>query len=417
MMSIFIRYIKGYVKLRVSGNALERFMNLCRFHRMNIWSIRQRENYIEMCMSVQDFRKVRPLFRKTHVQIRIVRRFGLPFILHRYQKRRTLLFGFLLCILMIILLSTHVWCIDFAGNRKISDTDLLRFLRQNNICSGMKKNQVDCAQIVKLIRRQYDDIVWVSASQTGSEIKIQIKENENTGIEKSSSVSADGQENQNGSDLIAGKDGEIISIITRKGIPQIHEGDTVKKGDLLVLGRIEVRNDSDEIVAYRYENSEADIQVATTINYHDSIPSQFYEKEYVSGYSMRLKVLFGDNRVCFPGGDGIQKNTEYLSVIHPLYLNASFPLPVTVEICKARKYQLTPKNHSKSELQRKLSANFSLFCEELEKKGVQITSNSVKIHIGKTDAAAEGTLNCIEDITTPASTERININESLGNHN
>lgn len=35
-------------------------------------------------------------------------------------------------------------------------------------------------------------------------------------------------------DLIADKNGVITSMITRKGVPMVSVGDTVKKGDLLV---------------------------------------------------------------------------------------------------------------------------------------------------------------------------------------
>ena len=53
------------------------------------------------------------------------------------------------------------------------------FKRERCVCGDAKK-EADCRKIVKEIRTQYDDVVWVSASLDGSRLKIQIKENEDS---------------------------------------------------------------------------------------------------------------------------------------------------------------------------------------------------------------------------------------------
>ena len=44
-------------------------------------------------------------------------------------------------------------------------------------------------------------------------------------------------------DLIAAHDGKVISIVTREGTPQVHAGAKVKKGDVLISGKVEVIGD------------------------------------------------------------------------------------------------------------------------------------------------------------------------------
>ena len=131
----------------------------------------------------------------------------------------------------------------------------------------MLKSKVDCPGIVKAMRKEYNDIVWVSASIDGSRLNVQVKENEDTFREEDVSVSPE----ENPTDLIASADGVITEIVTRSGVPQVHVGDTVKKGDLLVLGRVEVVNDSQEVIGYQYHASDADIFADTQIEYSDSI--------------------------------------------------------------------------------------------------------------------------------------------------
>ena len=144
--------------------------------------------------------------------------------------------------------SLFIWDIHFEGNEKWPDETLAEYLRNEGVAPFMLKSEVDCPGIVKNIRKEYNDIVWVSASVDGSRLKIQIKENEDTLLNESGSentdkkTSADGEERP--TDLIAATDGIITSIVTRSGIPQVHVGDEVKKGDILVLGRVDVVNDS-----------------------------------------------------------------------------------------------------------------------------------------------------------------------------
>ncbi len=210
-------------------------------------------------MSLKGFRRLRPIVRKTHTKVLLVQRNGLPFFLHRYRKRKLFFISFILCLGLLYFYSSFIWDIHFEGNEKWTNETLLEFLETKDVSPHMAKKKVDCAQIVKDIRKEYDDIVWVSASIDGSRLRIQIKENEDTFREESESADGAGAEGQGDaspdagketetpSDLIATKDGVITSIITRSGIPQVHVGDTVAKGDVLVTGRIEVLNDAGEV--------------------------------------------------------------------------------------------------------------------------------------------------------------------------
>ena len=76
--------------------------------------------------------------------------------------------------------SMFIWDIHFTGNETRTDEALSSFLREKGVFAGMLKKEADCRKIVKEIRTQYDDVVWVSASLDGSRLKIQIKENEDS---------------------------------------------------------------------------------------------------------------------------------------------------------------------------------------------------------------------------------------------
>ena len=90
-------------------------------------------------------------------------------------------------------------------------------------------------------------------------------------------------------DLIADKNGVITSMITRKGVPMVSVGDTVKKGDLLVKGELEILDDSGEVSGYQYCASDADIFLKTSYEYREKIRLKRKEKHY----SGKEKQKFG----------------------------------------------------------------------------------------------------------------------------
>ena len=242
-----------------------------------------------MNLLVQDFRKLKPVIKKTGTKVSIVGRFGLPFLLHRYRKRKIFFAGGLLCIVFIILMSRYIWNIDISGNLSRTDDTLLKFLESKEVKNGMLKSDVDCDRIVKDIRKEYDDIIWVSASIEGTRLIIQIKENDDADIvtDKETEEDEDMQEKsgfttqvESPTDIVADMDCVITEIVVRNGITTVSEGAEVKKGDVLVSGQVPVNNDAGEVIAYQYHESDADITGRATVRYQDDMKLTYTKKTY-----------------------------------------------------------------------------------------------------------------------------------------
>ena len=428
MIQAILRYIRGYVKIRIQGYSPERFLNLCRYHHILIWGLRPKDNAYEMYLTLDGFRKLRPIIRKTHTRVALLERCGLPFFIRKHRKRKMFLAGALICIGLLFFYSSYIWDIHFEGNDKWTDQTLLEFLETKEVSPGMPKSRVDCSQIVKDIRARYDDIVWVSASMDGSRLRIQIKENEDTFREEEKSLDPSGgpESSQNGNasqetarsdgadqtptDLVASQDGVITSIITRSGVPMVHVGDSVKKGDLLVSGRVEVLNDAAEVIGYQYQQSDADIFADTQMAYKDQIPLTYQKKTYDPYEQRRLwYIRLGPFRISAGTLSQDFPKWEKYTEEYQLRLGENFYLPVDYGMICIKSYQTNEKKHSKQKLQEILTKNFTQFSKEMEEKGIQICENSVKIHVYKNSAVASGTLYLNQKITETADTEILTI--------
>jgi len=65
MLLSVIKYFKGYVYVRLSGYAPERFLNLCGSHDILIWNLKSTKDGYEFCISVAGFKQLRPILKKT----------------------------------------------------------------------------------------------------------------------------------------------------------------------------------------------------------------------------------------------------------------------------------------------------------------------------------------------------------------
>lgn len=418
MIRSFIRWLQGYIRLCVAGYSPERFLNMCCFHNLFIWGLEPTEKGYEMYMSISDFRKLKPIIRKTHTKVTLEGRYGFPFFLARYRKRKLFFAGLFLCAVLLRAYSLFIWDIHFEGNERYPDTTLAEFLESEGVAPAMLRSRVDCPGIVKAIRKEYNDIVWVSASIDGSRLKIQVKENEDTFPEKDASVVPDGGE-EKPVDLIASADGVVTKIVTRSGIPQVHVGDTVKKGDILVLGRVEVVNDSQEVVSYQYHRSDADVFADTQMEYTDTLPLTYQEKVYDGKKKYQPFIRLADWTVSVGSIKNKYEHSERVTEETQIRLGENFYLPLFYGMKSVKSYSLVERTYSEEEARRLLSLDFKRFCEDLEEKGVQIRENNVKIHLYEDSASASGTVYLNERITEEADTEILTVerketDESVG---
>ncbi len=403
MLLKIIRYVRGYIRIRIAGYSAERFLNACSHRGIMLWGLTPAGRAYETNISIEGFRKLKPIIKKTGTKVSIVERSGLPFFLHKYRKRKMFFGGAFLFLALIFLMSRYIWNIDITGNQSYTDDTLLRFLETCDVKNGMPVGKVDCARIVKDIRKEYDDIIWVSASIRGTRLIIQVKENEDTirQIDEAAAEEEDAGADQQAqaTDIVADKDCVITKLVPRSGIPMVGEGTEVKAGDILVSGHVPVVDDGGTVIAYQSRVSDADIQGRTVVEYKDEMETGYEQKEYIyrkREHSSLKKVEYflkiGKYDLRFGSIDNNYESWEMYAYEKQLRIGENFYLPVSYGKRTAKPYQSQAVKYTKNEIRQRLSGKFQRYCKDLEKKGVEIIENDVKIYTGSQKAEAKGRL-------------------------
>lgn len=390
-MIALIRYIQGYLRIRVTGYSPERFLNLCKSKEIAIWGLEATANGYEMFMKVSGFRKLKPILKKTNTKVTILKRFGLPFFFHKYRKRKLFFAGIVLSMMLIYAMTFFIWKIEINGNQSITDEVLLEYLESQDIYHGMYKRRVDCEQMAKDIRLAFDEIIWVSVSMDGTCLFVDVKENTDT-------FQANNVAEDEPSDLVADKAGKIVYMITRNGVPQVKVGDEVKQGDILVSGTVEVMSDSGEAAGYHYVEADADILVERTESYQDAINVQYQSKSYTEQKKHLYYIGIGDYRLEL----GIRKhdyeNYEMYASEVQVKLGEYFYLPFWIGNRQIVEYEWEDETYQAEEMEALLKENFEFYCQKLEEQGSVILDKNLHILQETTRARAIGNIKIQEPV-------------------
>lgn len=378
-------YWKGSLKICIQGTSAERFMNACRHRGIVLKNIYCKDDVYYMDISLKDFKDIRPIVRKTKVKVKILKKTGAPFIIFKLKKRYFFLIGVFFFVCLNLLLSSFVWHIEINGNQTDTREEIVEFLKNNHVYTGMKRKHVNCSFIEKEIRKSFSDIIWVSASTKGTCLYIKIKENEDSYMNH--------KEEDNGpTDILADCDAKIVSMIVRNGISMVNTGDDVKKGDILISGNVPIMNDEKEVVRYQPKNSDADIIGTTTIKYQDEYTNYECVKQYEDVIREYYTFVFG--KYYFTIGSKKCNYMEYEKrcSIKRVKVNSELMLPISIRIVKIKPYQSKKRKFTDQEITGILSDRYARYIKELEKKGVEIIRNNVKINRGKEITSAKGVI-------------------------
>lgn len=385
-MNRFFIWLSGYVKVKLYGFSPERFMNLCGSRNIKIWGVENHGRFYILYMSRRSFLRLKPIVKKTKTKVAILEKYGLPFFMHRYRKRKWFFAGILVFLTILYVMSLFVWEIRISGNYSKTSDGILKLLSEHHYEYGMRKSRVDCEAIEKLIRTEYNDVTWASARIEGTCLIVEIKENE---------ILKQKKELETPSDLIAGQKGEVVAIVTRRGNPQVKKGDSVSANQVLVSGAVPVYDDFKVLIDVQYVKADADIYLKTHLPYEYSLLLDYTEKEYTGKerYDGSFSLMANECSLHvfqkpFPLFDRVEDTKQ-------IKLSEYFTLPVSVTLRTTREYKLVKKKYSKEEAAALCKENLKKFLDDLEEKGVQIIENDVKIGIVGKECRAKGSVEVI----------------------
>lgn len=391
-------YIRGYVIIIVKGYFLEKFINICTRRQILLWDLkRQKENVVTMKISINGFRLLRPIAKKSGCNVRIMTKKGLPFLLHRYRKRKAFVAGAVVFVALMYVMTSFVWIVEINGNDELDRAYLEETLSSLGVKPGAFKYTIDTKKTVTDMLIAIKKLSWISLEVKGTKVKVDLRER----IEPPEQVPKDKP-----CDIVAVKDGIVKRIIARDGLEVVNTGDTVRKGQVLITGRIPVKNEKD---VFRLVHAIGSVQARTWYEVVRPIEMQAIER-VKTGKSYRDYTL-----VLFTKKLGLLQNTERYAEyeveenVKNLSLGVDMVFPFGLVVKSYYEVERVTYNLTQEEAKIKTERELQEELEKLLPKDVGIVSRKLIFKDDEIDGL-KGVLRveCLEDIGIERDMEDIN---------
>ncbi len=311
-----LNYSGGYVKIEISGEFPERFLNMCAARNIYVWDISKRGKKLIRCKtSVKGFKKMREICRTTHTRVHLAARCGAPFIMKRILKRRGLIAGFISFVILTIWLCSHIWYIEIGGSGDVSRERMEELLKTAGIRYGAPLRGIDPVRVQAEILSNSPELAWVWTEIKGTSVYVDYRKR----VEKPEILDINTPCN-----LIASENGQITSMLIKEGRTVAEKDMYVSKGQLLVGGVMD-----SSAVGMRFVHSDGEVWAKT----HHKVSGRYSltaEEKYKTGRKKStLGIKAGENVYTIPINTNSFKNYEKSEKEFHLKIgNIYFPISV-----------------------------------------------------------------------------------------
>ncbi len=230
MISRIMRWFPGWVRVEAEGGYPERLLNEVTAAQIAAWNVHRKDESVRFSCLAGDYRSLRPMARKACVRMRIRHKHGLPFWRHRYRRRKGLLAGLALYMLVLMWLSSRIWVIEVTGNTITPTEDILEIARQHGVMVGAPMAGVDVKGIQIGGTKDMPTLSFMSVNPSHCVARIEVVEREQATPPLDLSQP---------SDMVALRDGRILRMEIYGGQKLVKEGEAVVAGTRLVAGCIQ----------------------------------------------------------------------------------------------------------------------------------------------------------------------------------
>lgn len=368
MLLKVIRWGLGYVRFGIGGGSPERFLTLAAKEGYVLWDIVKTDTGHQAKISCRQYRKLRPAAYKAGVKLRVQDRRGLPYFWRTIREKRGLLYGAGGAVVVLLMLSMRVWCIDVEGNESLTAYEIKQAAVECGLYPGMLKSELEPRVVQQRLMARFPEIGWVAVNTWGNTVKIRLEE----GI-----AIPEVEDVNQPTNVLAAKNGQIIAMDVYHGAPEVQVGDAVAQGQLLVNGVLTGLEGREQFV-----HASARIVARTRRVFAMEVPLiQVQEQETGTKIVRRSLNLFGAGIPLSLQGEPGSPYTRTLEA-KPLVLNG-VELPVTL-------YEETFTIHENVTVELTMDQAREQALEEIRKKQEEVLQDGSVVSSAEREQLTDG---------------------------
>lgn len=338
-----LNFLRGYVVLEICGASPGWALNRLTEAKIAFWDIL----WIDaLTVQIKVFRKkeqaAHQQIQSVMCNVKLIESKGAYQIADRFLRRPVLLAMCFVALMSILVLPYFVFFFEVKGNETVPETLILREVEQSDVHIGIFGPKIYPRRIKDQVIASIPKIEWLTIEQHGCRADIVVREREE--IPKTESK-------KGFANIVAAQSGIITEQSVYSGQAQYEVGDTVKKGDILVSGIVDLER------TYLIERANAEIFARTWRKIPVCMPTEYIEKTEKLGYRKCLWLVFGRRRIKIFGNSGISYGScDKMINNKTLTLPLGLTLPVSLEIEEFSFFDETEKKLDKEVAESLLSS-------------------------------------------------------------
>lgn len=335
-IKIWLSYILGYLKISIEGYYIERFINICKNDKITIWNLKRNKN-IKLTLNVRtsEFKKICKIARKTKCKVKIENKKGLPFLLHKYKKRKIFIVLLLILIILIGLSSNFVWNVDIVEENNQVLENISYDIENAGLKTGIPKAKVNTKEIINKIRLERKDVAWVGIELKGTNAIVKL-------------VKADAKPdiiNENEfCNIISNKEGVITKINSQTGTANVKVGDTVKVNDVLINGWMEGK-----FTGIRYVHAKGEIEAKVWYTKNRKIYYNTTQTQETGNVEKKYGLKINNFKINFSKRVSKFQIYDTIETENKIKLFSDFYLPISVIKVTNKEVEETQKTYKVEE--------------------------------------------------------------------
>lgn len=358
-IKIILSYLLGYVRVSVEGYYIERFINICKSKKIIIWNLkRNKDIQLYANVRIEEFKNICRIARKTKCKVKIKNKRGLPFLIHRYKKRKVFIVLLIIIVLLIGLSSNFVWNVDITEENNAEIENISQDIEEAGLKIGMLKSKINTKEVINQIRLKRNDIAWMGIELKGTNAIVKLVKAE----EKPDII----DENEY-CNIISNKNGIITKINAQAGTINVKVGDVIKEGDTLINGWMEGK-----YTGVRYVHAKGEIEAKVWYTKNIKIPYKATEQRETGNVENKYSLKINNFIINFSKRLSKFKIYDTIDTEKKIKIFSDFYLPISI---------IKTSNIEKEEITKEynLEEAKNIGIEELQKALDQEIENKDKI--------------------------------------
>ncbi len=253
---------RGYIRVVFDEERLSRFINQCRLNNIPLHNIKREADVFYADVQSKHYSEFASLAKEYEIKYRLVGKFGFLMKIILYKGRKVFLGAALLLALYYAINYCFISEIVINGNKVFSKKQIIQCLEENDIYVGRLKFGINPEIFQNEFIKDFSGVSWIWIRIDGTKAIVDLREK--VTIPEFFDYSKSGN-------VVASKDGVVVSAISSAGTLLVHKGMYVRKGDILISGVY----DSNEIAPLRFVNAGGSVFAKTKYTLEDNFSLSF----------------------------------------------------------------------------------------------------------------------------------------------